>query len=260
MNNIATQTLIESIQNINSPDDAYDLLDKIANHYNFDYFTYARIFPRAMTRLDIVTLGNYPTEWMDRYSRNNYVLVDPAAKHCIASTLPYDWNDMVNDQDSGTRLFVDECFQFGLKKGVSIGIRGHSGHFSILSLGGRTDVAKSQSDKHRVLATLHYLLPYMHEKLADINAYLIKQTPIDTHPPLSILSMRERECLLWTAEGKTAYEIARILNIAESTVNFHLKNAVRTLDCSNKTHAAAKAVLQGLLVQHETLADRWKNS
>ncbi|MBX2881042.1 MAG: LuxR C-terminal-related transcriptional regulator, partial [Granulosicoccus sp.] len=35
------------------------------------------------------------------------------------------------------------------------------------------------------------------------------------------LSAREAECLTWTAKGKTSWEIAVILGIAESTVSFH---------------------------------------
>jgi len=51
----------------------------------------------------------------------------------------------------------------------------------------------------------------------------------------------------WTAEGKTAAEIGVILGIAESTCIFHLTNATRKLGAVNKTHAAAKAAVLGLI-------------
>lgn len=40
-----------------------------------------------------------------------------------------------------------------------------------------------------------------------------------------MLSERQRECLLWTARGKTASEVGAILGISEDTVNQHLKTA-----------------------------------
>jgi DNA-binding CsgD family transcriptional regulator len=64
---------------------------------------------------------------------------------------------------------------------------------------------------------------------------------------LVIMTAREREVLRWTAEGKTAYEISRILTVSERTVNFHINNVVSKLGASNKTHAAVKAAALGML-------------
>ncbi|MBY3123131.1 helix-turn-helix domain-containing protein [Rhizobium laguerreae] len=35
------------------------------------------------------------------------------------------------------------------------------------------------------------------------------------------LSPREKECLLWIAQGKTSWETAVIMGISENTVAFH---------------------------------------
>jgi DNA-binding CsgD family transcriptional regulator len=56
------------------------------------------------------------------------------------------------------------------------------------------------------------------------------------------LTDREKECLGLTAQGKTAWEISRILGRSRGTVNFHLQNAMRKLDSVNKTQAAARAI------------------
>ena len=60
------------------------------------------------------------------------------------------------------------------------------------------------------------------------------------------LTSREVECLLWTAHGKTAWEISVILKISEATVNYHLKNAMRKLGVHSKAHAVAKTLILGL--------------
>lgn len=61
------------------------------------------------------------------------------------------------------------------------------------------------------------------------------------------LTHRETECLTWTARGKTAWEISVILDISESTSTFHLRNAVLKFKASNRTHAVAKALHNGLI-------------
>ena len=61
------------------------------------------------------------------------------------------------------------------------------------------------------------------------------------------LSKREVEVLRWTAEGKTSNEISEILGISERTVNFHISNAATKLNAPNKTAAAVKAAVLGML-------------
>ena len=70
----------------------------------------------------------------------------------------------------------------------------------------------------------------------------------DAEPePSHQLSIRERECLTWTAEGKTSEEIAIILELSVHTVNHYLTSAARKLNAVNRLHAVARAMRLGLL-------------
>jgi LuxR family transcriptional regulator len=53
--------------------------------------------------------------------------------------------------------------------------------------------------------------------------------------------------LRWSAEGKTASEIALILSISERTVTFHVVNAMQKLNVNNKISAVIRAIMLGLL-------------
>ncbi|GEM_PF-1566106 len=50
----------------------------------------------------------------------------------------------------------------------------------------------------------------------------------------SQLTPREIECVYWAAQGKTSWEISRILSITERTVNFHLSNSMQKTGSSNR--------------------------
>jgi LuxR family transcriptional regulator, quorum-sensing system regulator BjaR1 len=60
------------------------------------------------------------------------------------------------------------------------------------------------------------------------------------------LTIRELDCLRWTAEGKTSSEISSIIKLSEHTVNHYLIAAARKLDCVNRVQAVAKALRLGL--------------
>jgi DNA-binding CsgD family transcriptional regulator len=61
------------------------------------------------------------------------------------------------------------------------------------------------------------------------------------------LTPREIEVLKWHADGKTNAQISNILHITIDTVKFHTKNAIEKLGASNKTSAAVRATVLGLL-------------
>ncbi|MEO8153219.1 MAG: helix-turn-helix domain-containing protein [Rhizobacter sp.] len=50
---------------------------------------------------------------------------------------------------------------------------------------------------------------------------------------------KERNILHWVVEGKTSWEIGKILSTSERTVKFHLKNVYMKLNVSNRAQAAA---------------------
>jgi DNA-binding CsgD family transcriptional regulator len=61
------------------------------------------------------------------------------------------------------------------------------------------------------------------------------------------LSPRELECLEWAAQGKSAWEIGRLLNVSRRTAAFHLDNAkmkfgVRTICQAVAKLAASKSI------------------
>lgn len=61
------------------------------------------------------------------------------------------------------------------------------------------------------------------------------------------LSARERECLSWTSQGKTAWEIGSILGISEHTAVAHLNSAIRKLVATSRVHAVAEALRRGVI-------------
>jgi DNA-binding CsgD family transcriptional regulator len=56
------------------------------------------------------------------------------------------------------------------------------------------------------------------------------------------LTTREVEVLTWVAQGKSAWEIGEILDIAKRTVDEHVQTAVRKIGAANRVHAVALAI------------------
>ncbi len=62
------------------------------------------------------------------------------------------------------------------------------------------------------------------------------------------LSPRERECLQWTAAGKTSWEIAAILRLSRATADGYIASATRKLGAVNRTQAVAEGIRRGVIL------------
>lgn len=88
--------------------------------------------------------------------------------------------------------------------------------------------------------------PVMANKLADaIRAPAKEISHIDSG--IERLTVREREVIIMLARGASNKEIARSLDLVESTVKIHVQGILRKLNLSSRVQAAVFAVERGLV-------------
>lgn len=68
--------------------------------------------------------------------------------------------------------------------------------------------------------------------------------------PAVTLTAREKEALLWSARGKSSWEISRIFNCSEAGVNYHFSNIRRKFNVSSRWVAMMMALELGLIQLH----------
>ena len=72
-------------------------------------------------------------------------------------------------------------------------------------------------------------------------------TEANGNAPPAQLTAKETQTLLWFFKGKTSWEIARIQNCSESTVNFHFSNIRRKFAVNSRSAALLKAIESGAI-------------
>jgi len=202
---------------------------------DFDYYLFGGYYPVIE---GIVISSNYPAEWRERYDSNNYVAIDPVVRHCWSESRPVSWDLLVFSEGKRgrqERKLMREAGEYGLSFGISIPVHGAGAEGGMLSLAS----TEGGVDSHRHdEAGLHIIAHAMHEATKRI----MSKSTASCASDFDRLSPREIECLSWTAKGKTSWAIARILDVSENTVIFHLRNAIRKLEVTNRSQAVAKAI------------------
>lgn len=232
--------IIEEIQTSNDLSDIKRVLVKIRKYLGFSNVAYAVKIPETFTKSSLLIISDYPHEWMERYGEQGYINIDPVVSHCSNSQTPYLWERFNEHSDDRILNFVGEAAEFKLRDGISIGMPRFDGKTGVINLASDQKIALSPEQHRKIIACLNALQPCIHERICHVteNARQNKKP---------FLTERERTCLVWVAEGKTAHDIAAILAISEATVVFHLKNSIQKLNATNRSQAIAKAVLLGLI-------------
>ena len=185
-----------------------------------------------------VNLNNFPHEWNTQYEKNNATQIDPVVAHCNHSTLPVLWSEELFSKAPWLWRLLQ---QQGLQHGWSQAIHDEeSGLRSILSLA-RSHCPISAFELYEHLGFSVFISRHLHALAIGM------QPKKPARPQVPPLSRRELEVLKLSADGKTAYEIARILSLSERTVNFHVHRTIEKFGVNNKIAAVIAAARSGAI-------------
>ncbi|MER9249963.1 LuxR family transcriptional regulator [Mesorhizobium sp. M0590] len=220
----------------------FDLLSAFALNFDCPWIAYGSLTPDQRylksVRRDPAVLLNYPDEWQERYFKMGYDRIDPIIKTSRKRAGAFRWSDVYNDASTTEyeRRVFDEAATFGLRSGISVPLHGPHGSFAIMSFAQPWD----REFQNRTVTYLQLAAFHFHLRVAKFqNSSGVGKAPK--------LSLRERECILWAARGKSSWEIGKILGISLNTVNFHIKNVLQKLDAGSRMVAAMKAVDFGII-------------
>ena len=208
---------------------------KFARDMGFEHFAYALTVKVPSVKVQQYFINGFPEAWLARYLSAGYFKTDPIVRHAETSTLPAIWTDDVF-HDGKSAEFWDEARSFGLSAGLTFAVHEQPGVTGLFSLARDKVLDLEGQELAALVGRAQMFASLLHHAVARID--LPKLLPEQTSP----LTPRERECLQWTADGKTAWEIGRILSIAERTVVFHINNVVQKLGAANKMQAIVRAV------------------
>jgi DNA-binding CsgD family transcriptional regulator len=153
----------------------------------------------------------------------------------LLGLMPQDWATLKARFPEGRRVF-EESLAFGVQRqGLSFPIRGAHNETAVFSVSANLPRAEWLRYSKFCMQDLQRLAAFFHQGV-------LKHCGIDIGDDGRSLGDPERECLKWAAEGKSAWETSKILDISESTVKFHLSNARYKLHCVTTTQAVAKAI------------------
>lgn len=233
---------LSEIAQIRHSDQLREVLRRIAERYGMKTIAYlgTGTLDRRYPRREPYIAVTYSSAWIERYRACGYLKIDPAIQVGLRRLLPIDWGAF-DTEDRSLRQFFGEASEFGLgRRGMSFPVHGHGGDRALFSI--TADLSEREWRWARQTAFRHFpiIATHLHDAVLSTEGILRSQPH---------LSPRERECLRWTAEGKTVWECGVILGLSLHTVRCYLESARHKLGASSNTHAVSIALNAGLLFE-----------
>lgn len=226
------ETFYDAMQSADSADQLFGIVKNYAHDLGFEYVSYVMSIPSLNGSLKWVRFGAFPDGWEQRYLAQNYAEIDPLLRRGVNSIDPLIWSQ--NFFASAPQIWAD-AVKYGLKVGISQPCWAAQGVFGLLSFV-RSGPALTPGEISMLRRQLQMVTNLLH-----LSMYERVDVPAISCIGDVSLTLREREILRWTSEGKTAEIIGTILNISTRTVNFHISNVLTKLVAVNKVQAVAKA-------------------
>lgn len=233
--------LVEEVKRFGSMEELSRTLARIILQLQFDTFLFllARYPHRGEGDSLPLLLSNYPSRWAERYIGERRYLNDPALAKGELRRAPFAWVREERQPAPATPAIPGGTAAEGTEHGLTVPIHGPRGELAFFAVGSRR--SEQPGGEGRSSEILLQLVAF------HANAALLDRVVKNAASDSFGLTEHERQCLHWTAHGKTTWETARILKRSTATVNFHLRKACRKLGAANKCEAAARAVYHGLL-------------
>lgn len=234
--------IIDKLQDVRCKQEFESLCEQFCELVDLDYYLFGVIEQESLYSPVIHYFSNYPTEWLELYFSENSQRVDPVVSYILTQQAPIRWDILVQReafQEPKQQALMQAAKNYGLCNGFSIPLKSATGDIVVFSM--------AIGDDELQIEKLNAAIPFAHTLGAHlVECYLALKIQANECCESS-LTRREIDCLFWASEGKTAWEISKIINITERTVLFHLNNCTKKLEASNRQHAVALAIKRGLL-------------
>jgi len=217
-----------SLANHTKLPDLKSSIDSLVRSLGFDYFSVVAHDFQTFNQDEVFFTHNYPKQWEEHYFAHNYFEIDPANSADSGGQPIFKW------ATSSSSEVITSASEFGICSGITVPViePGSKGFASYASSAKNVD---ADMEVHA-----YFVSPYIYSAVVKVIKFGAQREEYS-------LTKREIECLKWVCDGKTSWEISKILDISERTVLFHLTNIQKKLNTTNRLQSVAKSIVIGLI-------------
>lgn len=223
--------IFDEFSSCDNPTKWHAIVVRLAKRYGLSFATLMQL-PKPSDRFfkPLTIVSNLPPKLLHYFDEYDLLHQSPLLNKLSYSIAPQVWTlQQVEKQKLLPDNLIEAFREFSIYGGVAFSFTAISGErFVLLFDGAKPDLQGEKLNELLMSSVIAFdVYQNMRRNSLSINRHLTK---------------REIEVVRWTAQGKTSSEIAAILSLSDHTVNAYMNNAIKKLECVNRTQLVAKAI------------------
>jgi LuxR family quorum sensing-dependent transcriptional regulator len=196
----------------------------------FSSFTCAKVATSRELDASRILTTTRPPGFLETYLARGYSRHDPMLREVVRSQRPVQWSEVARRRSltPAERDVLRHAASFGLEDGFAVPVRDSGGYIGLINIAGPPI---DLDEETRALLIL--VAPYVYQRLCGLK---------EAARRFQGLTPREAEVLSWIAEGKSDWQIGKILGISRKTVNYHIENVKRKFGVASRIQALMAAL------------------
>lgn len=231
---------LDALGGVDDASELMGLFEDLHHAYGFAscVYTILRKEMQAMEFDKALIFHNFPPDWLQQYSQQNYFDIDPIVNQSPLQSKPFYWSAIgtLTTLSAEQKTYIRDFSKYGYKEGLAVPVFNAKGTIAYFGFGATTENFRLSEGK---VLEIQVACQQTHLKYLEIGGGL--------QPEFIVLSPREKEVLYWIAQGKSNSAIAGILEISDHTVDTLVRRCFSKLGVTNRVSAALRGVGAGLI-------------
>lgn len=230
---------IEAFQGASTPQAVFQAFGEIGEGWGFKWLSCGPLPAAEEDPREEEVFFHYPEGWLPYYFGKNWLRHDPVVLAALTRTRAFAWSDPgiaegLSPRSTGFRI-MKEAKDVGLPDGFTIPVHRLDGRTYLMSVAGEGDLLDPRIRRNLKISAL-----WAHDRLGEI----LDQAGT---PRAVSLTTRERDCIMWAAEGKTDEEIGKILGISRDSVKSYILRVKQKFGVHTRIQAVVHAMRRSLI-------------
>jgi len=232
------QSFAERIHRFASMDDLATGLEGCARELGFRHFALLHHLDLHTAQRLTIRIDNYPTGFVEWFIEKRMFRIDPMLCASLYSNIGFAWDEVHRLIRIGPkhRTILDQARREGLAHGITIPANIPGEAHGSCSFACYKSV--SLTDERKLAAQLVGSFAFQAARRIRYEGDYDKRQAVELTP-------RQRDCVQLVAQGKTDWEIGRILGLAEDSVTKVVNAARLRYDVANRTELVVAALFDG---------------
>ena len=219
----------------------FELFIAVMAAMGFDRVNFSVMFDRELDPKywGFGLISTYPMDWQGYYIEQRLDIIDPVRRRAWGLAPPFWWREILRNHHTTPEQirFLQEGESAGLYNGLGIPFRGPAAQ--------RAGVALATSIRRLIIpVNIGRIVAVANHFYAAYKRICRSQVIL---PATEILNATERDVLIRAAHGRKDREIAHVLGLSESGVNWYFRQIFLKLNVGSRTEAVAFALHNGII-------------